>query len=129
MQKINIFRLSIGLLLALAGIWAAFEFSGRNMHVLTPGEQLLEKMLGVKKTVDTALNLSSASEALKLPPNASQHDEDGTTISVSRDGVIEGSSGNIKLRFTPKRQEKLIQWTCSGTPVDSVPSSCKTPLQ
>lgn len=128
MQQISLSRVGIGLFLATAGILVAILLSGQRTHLLTPGEQLLGEMIKIKYSIESSLNSATELDASKLLAESAQYAEDGTNILVSRDGVIDGSKGDVKLRLIPKRENNLIYWTCSGTPVHSVPRSCKTPL-
>ena len=125
---IKLSRIAIGLLLVLVGTLGVIAFSGRNMHVLTPGQQLLEKMIEINRVVESSLNSSNELDFLKLRSANAQDADDGVSISVSRDGVIDGSKGDIRLRLTPKQEGGIVKWVCSGAPLDRVPLGCKTPL-
>ena len=125
MQPLGGWRLYAGICFALLVIWLGVEYSGQRLHALSAAEQLIEKMLVVKIEVDSALKSNTSFDKSKIHALEARLAAEEIQIFVGVDGEINGVNGEIKLKFTPKKEGNSIQWTCSGTPRDKLPSSCR----
>ena len=125
MQSLRTWHFLVAFCFALMAIYLGIEYAGQRLHALSPTQKLVEKMLVVKIEVDSALKSNTNFDKSKINIRDAQLLHEGIQLTVEIDGEIDGTNGEIKIKFTPKKEGDSIRWTCSGTPKDKLPASCK----